>query len=144
DSDVRRRLIQWRWPYFRQFPRAGADMNSEVSIDVPAVDLSSHDLYFNRELSHLQFNIRVLMQALDGNHPLLERLRFLCIFSSNLDEFFEIRVAGLKHQIRYGRETVGPDGLLPEQILAQIDQIAHRYVQMQYDALNEQLIPALA
>src|SRR5690554_42572 len=111
---------------------------------VPAIDLSSPDLYFNRELSHLQFNIRVLHQAVDETHPLLERLMFLCIFSSNLDEFFEIRVAGLKHQIKYGREMIGPDGMAPEQILAQIDVVAHQYVQMQYEILNERLIPALA
>src|SRR5690554_1448905 len=111
---------------------------------VPAIDLSSPDLYFNRELSHLQFNIRVLHQAVDETHPLLERLMFLCIFSSNLDEFFEIRVAGLKHQIKYGREMIGPDGMTPEQILAQVDTVAHQYVQMQYEILNEQLIPALA
>src|SRR5690606_27526871 len=111
---------------------SGVVMNIEVNAMPPTVDLGSPELYFNRELSHLQFNIRVLRQALDETHPLLERLMFLCIFSSNLDEFFEIRVAGLKHQIKYGRETVGPDGLLPEQILAQIDQIAHHYVTMQY------------
>ncbi len=121
-------------------------MNADANFQplVPVVDLSSPDLYFNRELSHLQFNIRVLHQALDETHPLLERLMFLCIFSSNLDEFFEIRVAGLKHQIKYGREMIGPDGMTPEQILAQVDTVAHQYVQMQYEILNEQLIPALA
>src|SRR5690606_3753935 len=91
-------------------------MNADANFQplVPVVDLSSPDLYFNRELSHLQFNIRVLHQALDETHPLLERLMFLCIFSSNLDEFFEIRVAGLKHQIKYGREMIGPDGMTPD------------------------------
>lgn len=118
-------------------------MNCELSVALTAPDLNSNELYFNRELSSLQFNLRVLRQAMDESHPLLERLMFLCIFSSNLDEFFEIRVAGLKQQIKYGRETVGPDGLLPEQALSQIGQIAHQHVQLQYQILNEQLIPAL-
>ncbi|MDX1451286.1 MAG: polyphosphate kinase 1 [Oleiphilaceae bacterium] len=107
------------------------------------VDLSSHELYFNRELSHLQFNKRVLKQALDPSHPLLNRMQFCCIFSSNMDEFFEIRVAGLKHQIKYGRETIGPDGLSPAQTLQQIDQVAHELVKEQYDILNDILLPEL-
>lgn len=107
------------------------------------IDLSSHDYYINRELSHLQFNYRVLKQAIDENHPLLNRMMFCCIFSSNMDEFFEIRVAGLKHQIKYGRETVGPDGLTPEQILAEIDTKTHEVVEEQYRILNELLIPEL-
>jgi polyphosphate kinase len=59
------------------------------------IDLNDSELYFNRELSHLAFHARVLEQAMDENHPILNRLMFLCIFSSNMDEFFEIRVAGL-------------------------------------------------
>ncbi|MEQ3636274.1 MAG: RNA degradosome polyphosphate kinase, partial [Thalassolituus sp.] len=62
-------------------------------------DLSNPDYYLNRELSLLQFNLRVLEQASDENHPLMERLNFLLIFSSNMDEFFEIRVAGLKNKL---------------------------------------------
>ena len=113
-------------------------------VDEPTeIDLASHDFYINRELSHLQFNYRVLKQVIDENHPLLNRMMFCCIFSSNMDEFFEIRVAGLKHQIKYGRETVGPDGLTPEQILAEIDTITHAFVDEQYSMLNESLIPCL-
>ncbi|MGH8181607.1 MAG: polyphosphate kinase 1, partial [Steroidobacteraceae bacterium] len=67
-----------------------------------APDLKSPGLYFNRELSFLEFNRRVLAQAFDASVPLLERLRFLCISSSNLDEFFEIRVAGLKQLLELG------------------------------------------
>ncbi|MFD2231611.1 polyphosphate kinase 1 [Alkalimarinus sediminis] len=116
----------------------------DLSTDAVAeIDLTSHDYYINRELSHLQFNYRVLKQAIDENHPLLNRMMFCCIFSSNLDEFFEIRVAGLKHQIKYGRETVGPDGLTPEQILAEIDTKTHEVVEEQYRILNEVLIPEL-
>ena len=79
------------------------------AIVVPGLDDSS--LYIHRELSQLQFNFRVLEQALDESYPLLERLKFLLIFSSNLDEFFEIRVAGLKKQITFAREQAGADGL---------------------------------
>lgn len=90
---------------------------------VPSVDDSS--LYIHRELSQLQFNIRVLEQALDESYPLLERLKFLLIFSSNLDEFFEIRIAGLKKQITFAREQAGADGLLPHQALARISELVH-------------------
>jgi polyphosphate kinase len=109
---------------------------------IPGLDDSS--LYIHRELSQLQFNIRVLEQALDESYPLLERLKFLLIFSSNLDEFFEIRVAGLKKQINFAREQAGADGLLPSQVLARISEIAHEQVDRQYALLNEVLLPALA
>lgn len=106
--------------------------------------LDESNLYFNRELSTLRFHIRVLEQALDESHPLLERLTFLLIFSSNLDEFFEIRVAGLKRRIAYGNETPGVDGLSTSALLAEISNTAHEQVERQYRVLNQQLIPALA
>ena len=109
---------------------------------IPGLDDSS--LYIHRELSQLKFNIRVLEQALDESYPLLERLKFLLIFSSNLDEFFEIRVAGLKKQINFAREQAGADGLLPSQVLARISEIAHEQVERQYALLNDVLLPALA
>ena len=109
---------------------------------IPGLDDSS--LYIHRELSQLQFNIRVLEQALDESYPLLERLKFLLIFSSNLDEFFEIRVAGLKKQINFAREQAGADGLLPSQVLSRISEIAHEQVERQYALLNDVLLPALA
>src|SRR6185436_9938939 len=85
---------------------------NDTTIDSPsAPGLDNPAYYINRELSHLHFNQRVLSQALDETHPLLERLKFLLIFSSNLDEFFEIRVAGLKKQITFAREQAGADGL---------------------------------
>ncbi len=108
-----------------------------------SIDLHNHEYYVNRELSHLQFNRRVLKQTIDSSHPLLNRLMFSCIFSSNMDEFFEIRVAGLKHQIKFGRETIGPDGLSPEQTLEKIKLIATELVQEQYEILNDVLIPEL-
>ncbi|MCE7762132.1 polyphosphate kinase 1 [Pseudomonas putida] len=111
------------------------------AINVPGLDDSS--LYIHRELSQLQFNIRVLEQALDENYPLLERLKFLLIFSSNLDEFFEIRVAGLKKQINFAREQAGADGLQPHQALARISELVHIEVERQYAILNDVLLPEL-
>jgi polyphosphate kinase len=110
-------------------------------IAIPSLDDSS--LYIHRELSQLQFNIRVLEQALDESYPLLERLKFLLIFSSNLDEFFEIRVAGLKKQITFAREQAGADGLQPHQALARISELVHGHVDRQYAILNDILLPEL-
>lgn len=107
------------------------------------IDLSSPEFYFNRELSHMQFNIRVLEQALDPAHPLLNRLMFLCIFSSNLDEFFEVRVAELKKQMAFSREIPGPDGSPPAEVLEQIYNLVTQTVERQYIILNEQLFPQL-
>ncbi len=110
----------------------------------PAPNLDDPGLYINRELSLLAFNRRVLELARDEDMPLLERLRFLCISSSNLDEFFEIRVAGLKQQIELGISTAGPDGMNPQQQFEAVQTEAHALVDLQYRVLNEELIPALA
>ncbi|GHC24275.1 polyphosphate kinase 1 [Aidingimonas halophila] len=120
--------------------RTGIHAKSSPS---PETELDDPTLYFNRELTNLQFNIRVLEQALDTSHPLLDRLMFLLIFSSNLDEFFEIRVAGLKHQIALGHEDSGADGMAPRSVLAEISRIVHEQVERQYRVLNDILIPAL-
>ena len=77
------------------------------------LNLSNPDLYLNHELSLAAFHRRVLEQARDETIPLLERMRFLCITSSNLDEFFEIRVARLIQQVAYGSVETGPDNLMP-------------------------------
>lgn len=118
--------------------------SSSVSAGQQAIDLDNHEFYENRELSHLKFNLRVLSQARNPANPLLERLMFLLIFSSNLDEFFEIRVSGLKKQLDFGRQRPGPDGKYPEQILKQIHEEVHAALDEQYRILNQELFPSLA
>jgi polyphosphate kinase len=100
--------------------------------------------YLNREIGLLEFNRRVLAQAADTGVPLLERLRFLCIVSSNLDEFFEIRVAGLKAQIDIGADAPGPDGQAPSKVFAEVSRAAHDLVTAQYRLWNEDVLPSLA
>lgn len=107
------------------------------------VDFNNPDYYFNRELSLLKFHERVLAQAKDEQTPLLERLRFLCISTTNLDEFFEIRVAGMKHKAALASLKSEADGLTPQQCLERISIEAHKLVAEQYRVLNEELIPAL-
>ncbi len=106
-------------------------------------NLDNTDYYINRELSLLNFNWRVLAQAQDQSLPLLERLKFLFICSGNLDEFFEVRVAGLKQQIAFNSTHMGPDGLTPQAILNEISLRAHELVEEQYKLLNEDLRPKL-
>src|SRR6185503_7164987 len=101
-------------------------------------------LFLNRELSLLEFNRRVLAQAQDPELPLLERLRFLTICSTNLDEFFEIRAAGLKEQVTYAVQQFQSDGLTPQETLRRIALVAHELVAGQYRTLEEELLPALA
>ena len=104
------------------------------------------DHYLNRELSWLEFNARVLEEAADPTNPWLERLKFLAIFSSNLDEFFEIRVAGLQQQVYAGVEPqdYGADGMAPAEQLAAIDRRAHELVAEQYRILDDEVLPGLA
>jgi polyphosphate kinase len=106
-------------------------------------DLSSPELYINRELSLLEFNRRVLEQAKNPETPLLERLRFLCISVTNLDEFFEIRVAGLKQRVEIGSAAPGPDAIKPADLVMTISRTAQQLVSEQYRVLNEEMIPAL-
>src|SRR5262250_1577833 len=109
-----------------------------------APDLKAPQHYINRELSFLEFNQRVLDQAFDESVPLLERLRFLCISCSNLDEFFEIRVAGLKQLQELGGGQLAADAMsIPEQLAAIHDRTT-QLVTDQYRCLNELLLPALA
>jgi polyphosphate kinase len=109
-----------------------------------APDLKAPQQYINRELSFLEFNQRVLDQAFDESVPLLERLRFLCISSSNLDEFFEIRVSGLKQLRELGGGPLAADGMSISEQLAAIHDRATRLVTDQYCCLNELLLPGLA
>src|ERR1700761_6716440 len=117
---------------------------------VPQVVQSIHDRFgdpknfINRELSWLAFNRRVLEEAQDPTQPLIERVKFLTIFSSNLDEFFEIRVAGIKQQIESETSDVGPDGLSPTETFNGIQRVAHELVATEYALWNDEIAPALA
>jgi len=112
----------------------------------PAKRVTRHspEHFLNRELQALEFNRRVLAQAEDRTVPLLERLRFLCIVSSNLDEFFEIRLSGVKEQIKLGAAAGGPDGLTPLEVFRQVAARAQGIVERQYRLFNEDILPALA
>ncbi|MGE0357911.1 MAG: polyphosphate kinase 1 [Burkholderiales bacterium] len=108
------------------------------------VSAHSPEHFLNRELQTLEFNRRVLAQAEDRATPALERLRFLCIVSSNLDEFFEIRVAGVKEQLKLGLASTDPDGLAPREIFTRVAQVARSLVERQYALLNDVVLPLLA
>src|SRR3989442_15967509 len=97
----------------------------------------------NRELGILEFNARVLAQAADPKVPLLERLKFICIVSSNLDEFFEIRMAGLKEQMRDNPSGITPDGLSLQQAYQIVTERVQKLVAMQYDMLQNVIFPLL-
>ena len=100
--------------------------------------------FINRELSWLEFNRRVLEEAQDSTQPLIERVKFLCIFSSNLDEFFEIRVAGIKQQIESETSDVAADGVSPTETFNQIQRLAHELVATEYELFNKELLLELA
>jgi polyphosphate kinase len=105
---------------------------------------SDPKLFLNRELSWLSFNQRVLDEARDASLPLFERLKFLTIVSSNLDEFFMVRVAGLKQQMLGGVVETGPDGMLAAEQLASISDVVHGMVTDQYKSWRTEVLPALA
>ena len=106
--------------------------------------LDNPEYYLNRDLSWLQFNHRVLEEAEDDSNPLLERVKFLAITASNLDEFFEVRIASLLQRIEDGYNDAGPDGLTPTEECAQLAGLLHEFVAGQYNCWNRQLRPALA
>src|SRR2546428_2578358 len=123
-------------------PSAGIKL---VRKDVPvARDFSDPRNFINRELSWLEFNRRVLEEAQDATQPLIERVKFLTIFSSNLDEFFEIRVAGIKQQIESETSDVGPDGLSPTETFNSIRRVVSELIATQYALWNNELLPLLA
>jgi polyphosphate kinase len=107
------------------------------------IALDSPSCYINREASWLAFNRRVLEEAQDENNPLLERLKFLSITASNLDEFFEVRIAALVQQIEDGYTEAGPDGLTLLEERDQASQVIHEFVDDQYQSWNEKLRPSL-
>jgi polyphosphate kinase len=107
------------------------------------IDLRDPDLYINRELSSIAFNERVLDEALDPNHPLLERAKFLAIFSSNMDEFFMVRVSGLKQQVYLGITDTPPDGLTPREQLVAIHKKVTKLVDKQMLYWSRDIWPEL-
>jgi polyphosphate kinase len=124
---------------------AGKQRQAESNQTCPS-DVSSLDdprLYVNRELSLLTFQKRVLEEAQDRQNPLLERLKFLSILGSNMDEFFMVRVAGLKHQVESGVLECGPDGMTPKQQLSAIHKEVLELFKVAQDCLRQELLPAL-
>src|ERR1700756_4103756 len=117
---------------------------------VPEVVRTAHERFrdpknfINRELSWLAFNRRVLEEAQDPAQPLIERVKFLTIVSSNLDEFFGIRVAGIKQQIESETSDVGPDGLSPTEVFDRIQKTVREQVGTQYALWKNELLPELA
>ena len=107
-------------------------------------DLDQKSLYINRELSLLAFQDRVLNEARDAQNPILERTNFLSIVSSNLDEFFMVRVAGLREQVVAGVLDLPPDGLIPEEQLIQIRQCTCRLISDMRNCFHQNLLPQLA
>ncbi len=114
-----------------------------MNAELPMISLRDPSLYANRELSQLDFNFRVLAQAQDPSVPLLERLRFLCISCTNLDEFFEIRGGSVRHAMEFGGPP-SPEGLAPATLLNRIHDRAAELVQAQYRCFYDELRPALA
>ena len=105
---------------------------------------SSRALFLNREESWLKFNWRVLEEAEDSGNPLLERVKFLAITASNLDEFFEVRVGGLLQQLEDGHNSTTADGLSMVEGRELINRATHKFVEEQYSCWNERLRPELA
>src|ERR1051325_476311 len=118
--------------------------NDARNITLPPTLFLNRQMLFNREASWLAFNNRVLEEALDDTHPLLERLKFLSIFSTNLDEFFMIRVSGLKQQIEENVTELSFDGMTPAAQLKLIGERLHPLIAEQMRCLKEDILPALA
>src|SRR5262245_44707898 len=122
-------------------------MTTQTPESVPDIDspvLQDPSLFINRELSWLEFNERCLAEALSPDLPLLERVRFLAIFSNNLDEFYMVRVSGLKDQVTAGVLETPPDGLTPPQQLAAIRDRVYPMQIEQRRCFHEEIVPGLA
>ncbi len=117
--------------------------NKEITLESPSIDLYDPELYINRELSMLQFQRRVFEEAQDSKNPLLERVKFLSIVGSNMDEFFMIRVGGLKMQVDAGVVEFSIDGLSPAEQLAAVRKSAEDIMTNANEYWNDQLIPLL-
>src|SRR5436853_2246746 len=131
--------------------QAQSRVETEEGVIVPvAAEQTAHERFgdpknfINRELSWLEFNRRVLEEAQDQRQPLIERVKFLTIFSSNLDEFFEIRVAGIKQQIESQTSELGPDGLSPTEVFNRIQKTVRELFAEQYTLWKNELLPELA
>ena len=132
-------------PPLCNFPNHGRAVTLVAVVESRTKTITFGPAYFiNRELSWLEFNHRVLEEALDPQQPLLERVKFFCIVSSNLDEFFEVRVAGLKQQIESEAVERTMDGLTATETLRAIVKRVRRMVEQQYACWRDELVPALA
>src|SRR5690349_2631110 len=111
-------------------------MDTRIAIDNP-------NLFFDRELSWIDFNYRVLEEAKDSKNPLLERLKFLCITETNLDEFYMVRVAGLRNQKNAGIDEKSLNGMRTSEILQNISKKVEKFVSEQYEILSKTILPEL-
>ena len=118
--------------------------SQEVRAASAAPDFRNPGLFQNRELSWLEFNRRVLQEARDGRTPLLERVKFLAIFASNLDEFFQVRVAGLRELVAAKLSELTPDGMTPEEQLRAIAPVVRELQREHGSCLTQEVLPALA
>src|SRR6187549_4091629 len=125
-------------PQAQATPLTEEKSDATAAAAVPQVVQTVHDRFgdpknfINRELSWLAFNRRVLEEAQDPTQPLIERVKFMTIFSNNLDEFFEIRVAGIKQQIQSETSDIGPDGMSPTELFDRIQKTVRELVGTQY------------
>src|SRR5262245_8991506 len=121
-----------------------AAVSEPKAVPESAINLVDPSLYLNRQISWLAFNERVLNEALSPHWPLLERVKFLAIYHSNLDEFFMIRVAGLHEQLEAAVVENSPDGMSPREQLTRIAQVTRRQVEVATKLFSDELLPALA
>src|SRR5438477_5711658 len=125
-------------------PRKPVDHSPAPAPPIAQVNWDDPSLYLNRELSWLEFNRRVLEESLDPAVPLLERLKFLAIFATNLDEFFMVRVGGLQQKVAAGIPVgSGADRMAPREQVDRISQTVRQMLTLAYHCLRDQLVPAL-